>query len=248
MAKLTGVATKLLLKAAEISGDFREVTLGTTAAELDTTTYGQTGRQFIPGYTDGAWSLSGFWESGAGNSTAVLDDLVDDTTPAVATLAPYGLTSGYRAKLLYASAGGVAQAIAEGGATAISAELKGAGGNKYGQLLHVADVAATANGTGYDNPSDGATTKGAAFHLHIPTNTRDAGSIVVSIEDSANNSAFASVSGLSAFTSVAAAATASERITLANGLTLRRYVRAVVTVTAGSTGSYSVRVAYQRNY
>lgn len=248
MAKLRGTDAAYLLKAAEIAVDFKEIVASTTIEEDDVTGFQASARSYIPGYTDGEHSLRGMWESGAGSSHEVLQDLLDDSAAAVATICPQGVTEGTRAMLLSASITRK-QDSAPGGHVAIEGVMIGAGGAKWGQLIKVGAISASGNGTGYDNPSDGATTKGAAFHLHVTANTRDAGTLDVKIQDSADNSSFADITGLTAFTQIAGGASpSSERKTLANGVTLRRYVRVVVTVAAGSTGTYTIRVAYSRYF
>lgn len=255
MAKLSGLNLKLLLKDKEVSADFREFDASTRADEVDTTTFGQTARQFIPGFTTGEWSLAGLYESGAGSSDEVLHDLMDDTAAAVATALPNDLVEGRRALLLNATASSYEVPASEGDAVAAAAAMSGQGGARWGQLIRVAAIStaeSAASATGYDNPSDAATTKGAAFHLHVTANTRDQGTLTMKPQDSADNVTYADIAGLSnpsnTFTAVAAGATAVERITLPNGSTLRRYVKCFASSIGAGNGDYTVRVAYSRAY
>ena len=182
MAKVLGRDSAYLLKDKEIATDFKTITASTKITEANVTTFGQTAERFLPSFGDGEHTLDGLFEAGAGSSHEVMQDLLDDTAAAVASFCPRGITEGYRACLLEASVNQYSVASNLADAVLAKATLKGAGGCKWGQILRVATITATdADPTGYDNPSDAATTKGAAFHLHVTTNTRDAGSVIVKI-------------------------------------------------------------------
>jgi hypothetical protein len=102
------------------------------------------------------------------------------------------------------------------------------------------DTAAT-NGSSIDDAA--ATAFGAQAYLQVFSFAgTDA---TVKIQDSADNSSFADVSGLT-FTQVTSNTPASPRRAITNTSTLRRYVRAV-TVTTGGFTSLVFAVAYTRN-
>lgn len=115
------------------------------------------------------------------------------------------------------------------GSLAISCVAESNGyGIEWGRLLTAGlrtDTTATSPATGID------TTASASFggqaYLQITAFTGT--SVVVSVQDSADNSTFAAVSGFS-FTSVTSAP-AYERIQLAATATLRRYLRVITTGT-----------------
>jgi hypothetical protein len=92
------------------------------------------------------------------------------------------------------------------------------------------DTGAT-NGASLDGGA--ASTTGWSAYLELTDITGT--DVTVSLQDSANNTDFAAVTG-GAFTAVTADA-ASQRIVGAAGATLRRYVRAVTTTSAGFTGA-----------
>lgn len=85
------------------------------------------------------------------------------------------------------------------------------------------DTAAT-NGTGLDGLASSAF--GAQFYLHLTSFTGT--SVVVKIQDSADNVTFADLAG-AAFTSATGAT--FERIATASGATVRRYLRVATTGT-----------------
>lgn len=99
------------------------------------------------------------------------------------------------------------------------------------------DTAGT-NGTGVDGTA--ASTTGWSAYLQVVSLTGT--NVVITLEDSADNAAFATFTG-SAFTSATAAAT-TERIEGAAGATVRRYVRAV---SSGTFTSATFLVALTRH-
>lgn len=121
---------------------------------------------------------------------------------------------------------------------AVSAQSN-AYGLEWGQQLTAGirtDTAAT-NGTSIDTTASAAF--GAQAYLHCTAFTGT--DVTVKIQDSADNSSFADVTGLT-FTQITAAPT-SERLATAAGATIRRYLRAVTVTTGGVTSvSFSVTV------
>jgi hypothetical protein len=103
------------------------------------------------------------------------------------------------------------------------------------------DTAATL-GTGVDLGT-GPLSFGAQAYLQVFGMTgTDA---TVKIQDSADNATFADVAGL-AFTQITTTARQTQRISVSNTTTIRRYVRAV-TVTTGGFTSLPFAVAFTRN-
>jgi hypothetical protein len=124
---------------------------------------------------------------------------------------------------------------------AVSAQANGYG-LEWGQQLTAGirtDTAAT-NGTSIDTTASAAF--GAQAYLHCTAFTGT--DVTVKIQDSADNSSFADVTGLT-FTQITAAPT-SERLATAAGATVRRYLRAV-TVTTGGVTSVSFSVTLVKN-
>jgi hypothetical protein len=98
------------------------------------------------------------------------------------------------------------------------------------------DTTAT-NGTGID------TTASAAFgaQAYLQVTAFSGTDVTVKIQDSADNASFADVAGLS-FTAVTAAPT-TQRLATGNTATIRRYLRAVTTTSAGFTSvTFAVQI------
>jgi hypothetical protein len=106
-------------------------------------------------------------------------------------------------------------------------------GLEWGQQLTAGlrtDTAAT-NGASIDTAASASF--GAQAYLQVTALTGT--DVTVKIQDSADNSSFADVSGL-AFTAVTAAP-ATQRLATSNTATIRRYLRAVTTTSAGFTSA-----------
>lgn len=117
---------------------------------------------------------------------------------------------------------------ADGSMTIACVGLSNAYGGEWGQTLTAGlrtDTTATSPATGLDTLAS--TSFGGQAYLQVTAFTGT--SVTVAIQDSADNSTFAAVSGFS-FAAVSAAP-ASERLQLGATATLRRYVRVVTTGT-----------------
>jgi len=115
------------------------------------------------------------------------------------------------------------------------------GGLDGGVLLAASQtITATVANTGVDNAA--ASTNGGVAHLHVTTNTRN-GAITVKVQHSSNNSTWAD---LFTFTATTSATTTSERIEVAAGTAVNRYLRANVSGFAGSSGTATITVGFAR--
>jgi hypothetical protein len=193
---------------------------------------------------DGTVSLEGLWAGDATGVDEVLAAAVTSDTKNIITVGTEGATLGRRAKLVntdetsYEISGAVADMVT------ISAEAQASGtvGGFDGGVLLAANqtVTATVANTGVDNAA--ASTNGGVAHLHVTTNTRN-GAITVKVQHSSNNSTWAD---LLTFTATTSATTTSERIEVAAGTSVNRYVRANVSGFAGSSGSATITVGFAR--
>lgn len=106
-------------------------------------------------------------------------------------------------------------------------------GLEWGVLLTagMATVAAAGNQTAYDGGA--ADNFGCQAYLQVAAFTGT--DVTVKLQDSADNSSFADLSG-AAFTQITGGAPLTQRIAIANTATVRRYVRAAVVTTGGFTG------------
>ena len=225
----------------DFSTYFNDVSASTTVDTAETSAFGTTAKTYVVGERDGSISLSGMFESTALVGTDVFfNTALGNATKSLLIIAPEGHGNGYGAIMARAdnTSYEVSSAIAD--IVQASAEFQSSDAVEHGKILSSGStVSATGNGTSVDNGA--ATTNGGAGYLSVPVNTRN-GNITVKIQHSADNSTFAD---LVTFTVVSSSTATSQRVEVASGTTVNRYLRVNYTV-AGSTGSATPVVAFTR--
>ena len=225
----------------DFSTYFNDVSASTTVDTAETSAFGTSAKTYVVGHRDGTVSLSGMFEGTASTGTdEFFDNALGNATKALVIVAPEGHSNGAGAIMLEAddTSYEVSSAIAD--IVQASAEFQSTDAVEHGKILSSGStVTATGNGTAVDNGAS--TTNGGAGFLSVPVNTRN-GNITVKIQHSADNSTFAD---LVTFTVVSSTTKTSERVEVASGTTVNRYLRVNYTV-AGSTGSATPVVAFTR--
>ena len=239
-----GKNTIVLFNNFNLTEYFNSVSTSAMAEAVETTTFGSANKTYAIGMKDGTVSLEGLWAGDATGVDEVLAAAVTSDAKNIITVGTEGATLGRRAKLInadetsYEITGAVADMVT------ISAEAQASGtvGGFDGGVLLAANqtVTATVANTGVDNAA--ASTNGGVAHLHVTTNTRN-GAITVKVQHSSNNSTWAD---LVSFTATTSATTTSERIEVAAGTSVNRYLRANVSGFAGSSGSATITVGFAR--
>lgn len=244
MAFKHGKSTVVLIDEFDLSNRFTETTLGGDVDMAETTTYGATVKTYIPGTQDGSIGLSGLFSAlPLGSPPNDVDDVLHARVavqPVLYSVAYDGFAVGKPVAIL--NAGEASYEISSSVSDAVRVSTQGQGGGPYRALsLHQYTTleTTTANGTSIDNVSPTTTAFGGIGQLHVPVNTRN-GTLIVKIQDSADNAAFAD---LITFTTVGATTTAKEQLSYTG--TVRRYIRATWTI-AGSTGSVQFAVSFYR--
>jgi hypothetical protein len=241
MAKSNGLASELFIGGYQLSGDIQSVdNISSPVATLDVTGINKSAYERILGLRDGMIDVTTFFNTSAGQAHPVLSVLPETDThvmychksvignPAACLVAKQLNYDGSRA----ADAGFTFKVQAQGNAY----------GLEWCQQLTAGlrtDTAAT-NGSSLDTGASASF--GGQFYLQCTD--FDGTDVTVKIQDSADNSNWADVTGGS-FTQITSAPT-FERIALSNTATIRRYVRAV-TVTSGGVTSVSFVVAMNKN-
>lgn len=225
----------------DFSAYFSDITTSEKADTADVTGFGAVGKAYIVGNTDGTAQLSGFFESTALTGTDQYFASVKGSSTKQLVIASFeGNTLGTRCIALQADASSYQVSATVGDAIKTSADFQATDGIDHGVILSSnAAISATATGTGVDNAV--ATTNGGVGYLTVPAMTRN-GTVIVKIQSSADNSTFVD---LITFTTVASTTPTSERILVAAGTAVPRYLRVSYTV-AGSTGSATPTVAFSR--
>lgn len=240
MAKTSGLGVHLSVAGVDLSGDVGSLSRlgGGLAGTQDVTGLDQSAYDRIGLLRDGAIEAGGFFNPARAHP--VLSALPTADKP---------VTYHQGAAIGNPAASEVAKIInydftrgADGALTTAVQALANGYGLEWGDQLTAwqrTDTAAT-NGASLDG--GGATLFGGQAWLHVYAFTGT--DVTIGIEDSANNSSFAAVSGLS-FTQVTSAPF-SQRLATAAGATIRQYVRAV-TSTSGGVTSVTFSVQFTRN-
>ena len=225
----------------DFSTYFNDVSASTSVDTAETSTFGTSAKTYVVGHRDGTVSLGGMFESTTSTGTdQYFASVLGSATKQKVIVAVEGHSNGTGAIMLQAddTSYEVSSAIAD--IVQASAEFQSTDAVEHGKILSSGStVTATGNGTAVDNGAS--TANGGAGYLSVPVNTRN-GNITVKIQHSADNSTYAD---LVTFTTVTSTSKTSERIEVASGTTVNRYLRVNYTV-AGSTGSATPVVAFTR--
>lgn len=232
MTKTSGLGDNAYIGGYDLSGDIMSLgKIGGGMSPLDVTPINASAHVRIGGLRDGAIDFVTAFNTTAGQEHPVLSAL---PTADVQVMYMRGTAIGNAAAALIAKQVDYNPTRGtDGMLTAAVATMANGFGLEFGTQLTAGlrtDTVAT-NGTSFDGTASSAF--GAQAYLQV---TAFAGTdVTVTIQDSADNSSFANVTGL-AFTATTAAHT-TQRLATANTATIRRYVRAVTTTSAGFTSA-----------
>ena len=245
MAFRHGKNTKVLINASDLSSYFNDATSNNTVEVAETTTFGVVGgsKTYVVGLNDATITMSGLFDGAAGAVDEVISNVLGSSIDVNFTIAPdSGLLVGSRCILGQAIDTKYDVKAPVSGVVSVSADFQTDAGADQGVVLAgLSTVTTTANGTAVDNTTS--TTNGGTAILHVTANTRN-GTNIVKVQHSVDNSTWAD---LVTFTTVSSTTTTSERISVATGTTVNRYLRAAYTV-AGSSGSATITVAFARRF
>ena len=221
MAKQSGLGANLYTGVYDLSGDIGAVTQAETMrGTFDVTPIDKSAMERIVGRRDGAMAFTGFWNVSAGQEHPVLSAL--PRTDVISTLT-IGSAVGSAAASMVAKQLNYSQTLGEDGSLGVGVNLQANGyGLEWGETLTVGKqsfATGTVSGTSI-NLGSASTAFGAAAYLHVFT--MPSGTAAFTVQDSDDDSSFATVTGL-AFTGITGAT--SLRLQTAAGLTVRQYVR-----------------------
>lgn len=237
MAFSHGSAGKVYVNGRDLSAYLHSATVAATADTAETTCFGASYKSYISGTKDGTISAEGYFESSTGSVDPTLNTALGASTQSLWTVYPQGESAigsaSFHAQAVETS---YSASMPVDGVVSVSAEAQSSSSIEAGVCLHVlgAESTGTTNSASYDGSAS--STAGASAILHCTAIT--ASSAVVKIQDSADNSSFADII---TFTSITTAGS-SERVAITG--TVRRYVRATVTVTGA--GSFTYTVSFSR--
>lgn len=241
-----GKNTVVLFDKYDLTQYFNSATMSAMAETVETTTFGSTSKTYAVGQKDGTVSFEGLWSGvlDTEGSDKVLHDAIASTTKKVITVASEGAAIGRRARLINTDETSyeIKSAIADMVTISAEAQASGTQGGLDGGVLLAASQVLTSTATNASVDNAVISTNGGVAHLHVTTNTRN-GAITVKVQHSANNSTWVD---LTTFTATTSATTTAERVEIAAGTTINRYVRANVSAFAGSSGSATITVGFAR--
>ena len=231
------------------SGDFAQ-----TLLTADVTVWGNNDKNYIPGQRDATFSASGFFDGDIGKVDRALFTLNNNLTSYPATYCPDGgCVVGRNARLAALLQTDITNSSPISSAVTLKLSAQTTGGGKFGQILNdTATLAsATVTGTTVDSGIIGGTSQGGVVNIHIPLNSRSA-SISVKVQDSTNGTVWVDLAGAVQVVPAGVAVDANNpfgqptayQLQIAG--TINRYVRALITPTAG-TGNFVAVVALARN-
>ena len=232
--------SRILAGSLNWSGYTRTFGLSTSVDMLETTTLADTAKAFIPGQntSTGAFDILLDTDTTAGGQWSV-GTTWETTQPTVVTYAPNGTSLGSEVFLLNSLLTAFNTTSSANAAVSGSLATQTTGVTDAGQS--VADLAAvTVDGNGTAVDGTAATANGGLAQIHV-TAFSGLTSDVVTIEHSVDGAT--SWATLATFTTVTGIT--SERVTVATGTTVRRYLRVVDDVTG--TGSVTRQVSFSRS-
>lgn len=209
---------------------------------LDCTTLPDESFTYQRGVNEGMLAMDGLYRRN--DVTGTLHDIFAPVPsgPFIFTGFPDGMAAGKPAWLLYANRATytldvVVTDLVKSNIQAVSADSD----IEAGVSLHdlVAETG-TVNGTSVDNTT--ATTNGGVAHLHVTAIAGAAPSVTIKIQASINGSTWAD---LQSFATVTAAT--KQRIEIAEGTTINRFLRYVVTF-GGTTTSVTFNLSFARRF
>lgn len=231
MAKVSGLGDGLLVAGYDLSGDVGSIgSVSTPIATLDVTGINKSAYERILGLRDGNIQFNSFFNTAASQEHAVLK-----TLPRTDIHVTYlrGTTIGNAAASMVAKQLNYDGTRGTDGSMTFAIEAQANSfGLDWGKQLTAGlrtDTTAT-NGASIDTTASASF--GAVVYLQV---TGFSGTdCTVSIQDSANDSAFTTVTDLT-FTATTAANTYQRIFTSSSTATVRRYLRAITTTSAGFT-------------
>ena len=239
-----GKNTIVLFDKFDLSTYFTSATTSAMAEAVETTTFGSASKTYAVGMKDGTVSLEGLWAGDVLGVDETLATAIAATTKKIITVGSEGAAIGRRAQLVNTDETSyeIKTAVADMVTISAQAQASGTVGGLNGGVLLAAQqsVTATVNNTSVDNSAS--SLNGGVGHLHVTANTRN-GAATIKIQHSANNSTWAD---LIVFTATTSSTTTSERIEVAAGTTVNRYLRTIVSAFAGSSGSATITVGFAR--
>lgn len=217
---------------AALAAYLTSVSTSTTTETADSTDLTATTKNYVAGLSDSAITCAGLFEP-LYNTPAVA--AFGAAAGSAVSVAPAGFAVGN--PVLVVSGRETAYEISSAVGAVVAANITIQGDGRFDAGVSLADLAEVTSGAnGSAHTAAAGTSNGGIATLHVTAVT---GTLTVKVQHSSNNSTWAD---LATFT--AATAATSERITVAPGTTVNRYLRASWTLTgAGAAATFTTSFA-----
>lgn len=240
MAFIHGKSALVLQNEFDLSSYFNDVSISRSIETAETTAFGASAKAYIVGLIDGTLSLSGMFDGAANAIDAEITDVLGVNAGAVISASVSGVTT-IGTRMISTTGKLTSYEVTAPVGDVVSANAEFQADDGVGNAVSLAALGAittTTTGASVDNTASSA--NGGFATLHVTANTMD-DATVCKVQHSADNSTWAD---LQAFTSVATTIETAERIKVANGTTVNRYLRAVAT--PAGTGSFTYHINFAR--
>ena len=224
----------------DLSQYFNDASTSRSVDTAETSAFGSSAKTYITGLQDGTISLSGMFDGAANAIDQEMTDILGVDGGGVITIAVGGsLALGQRVISALGDLTSYEVSAPVGDVVAANAEFQVDGGIGNAISLH-ALTAETATGNSSSHDGTASSANGGVAQLHVTANTMN-NNMVFKVQHSADNSTWAD---LATFTTVATTVKTAERITVASGTTVNRYLRS--SWTASGTGSVTFHINFAR--
>ena len=229
MSLVAAQKSRILAGDFSLSAKVSNVALAFNNSMLEVTTLADTAKAYVSGQNTSTWAFDGYYDE-----LDHADGVAWPSTGNPITYAPQGLTIGNEVWMASGLESSFEEQAPNAGVVGFKLAAQTDGPTTQGVALH--DLGAETAGANYTSVNgSAATTGGAVAHLHV-TAFSGFTNVVVTIEDSANNSTFATIG---TFTTVTGATT--QRLAIAG--TVRQYTRAVLAVTGSGSVTFAVALS-----
>lgn len=224
----------------DLSQYFNDASTSRSVDTAETSAFGSSAKTYITGLQDGTISLSGMFDGAANAIDQEMTDILGVDGGGVITIAVGGsLALGQRVISALGDLTSYEVSAPVGDVVAANAEFQVDGGVGNAISLH-ALTAETATGNSSSHDGTASSANGGVAQLHVTANTMN-NNMVFKVQHSADNSTWVD---LATFTTVATTVKTAQRITVASGTTVNRYLRS--SWTASGTGSVTFHINFAR--
>lgn len=243
MAFNAGTTAKVFANGYDLSGYLKGAGSSASREMYDSTTLGDTDREYVAGLRDASFSADGLFE--ADSTAPKVDDILNaamgNAAAVILTHLPYGDGFGNRGIGMDGDESSYEVSSPVDDLVSVALEVQSSVGREAVRVLHpLGAETATGNGTGLDNSASSA--NGGSAYLQVTAHDRTTGdeTATIKVQHSADDITYAD---LITFDVIASATPQAQRKTVTG--TVNRYTRDNRTM-AGTTPSTTYHLAFSR--